>query len=872
MSGNAPLNPELLIQEHPHDEPLSRETLALLEWPSLQRLLINACITVEGGQAWQQPRFYTSRSTVQRLLLEAEALLGVLQRHGLPDLELPCPSITALLPRLSAAAPLSLAEGASLLRFLLLARKWINAVRRQTDWDALAHHHLPVDEAPLGWLHTLQDVTPAIETLQSVLTADGHMLDSASPTLAELRQRERAQHRALMQQLEQLLRQEGFASCLQDRLYTQRNGRYVFPVLSTHKASFPGVIHDVSASGQTVYMEPLVIVTLHNRLTETQQAVVAEMQRILQQLAQALAPLVPTLQAWQKATVRLDERWAAAELARKLRAVRPLLLKEEQPATVQLLEARHPLLALQPEAAVVPNTLDLQNQGGGSAQAVRTVIISGPNTGGKTVVLKTAGLLAVMVRAGLLLPVQQGSALSLFHPIVADIGDAQDLQQNLSTFSGHIRRLAGLLQQDGQLTRALVLIDEIAAGTDPVEGAALAREVLRNLTDQGALTLVTTHLSVLKTEAHHQPGYLNASVLFDVTTLSPTYQLALGVPGTSHALVIAQRYGMPSQVIEAARQRLGQGERSSADLLSTLEARQVAVEAVQKELEQARQEVVRQRDALKAELQHLREQKKRLVLEYRSGLKQRLREVEDQLKQLRKKVQQYHLQNEETPIPVKLQLGRLRHVQGQAFGTLDQALQQLASEEAAAEAAKVNDIDNTAPAPLQPGDRVTLVASGQSGEVEQLSADGKKAQVLVNGLRVTLAVTGLERREAGLSAQAAQALRKAERRQLVQRLQQMETGRSVAAALAKTTKSQHPLQCDLRGMRVGEALQELERFLDGALVAGYDTVGIVHGLGTGALKNAVRDYLATMPQVKRFYPEQAIHGGDGKTLVELGGD
>jgi DNA mismatch repair protein MutS2 len=842
---------------------LAQETLALLEWPELQAHLVGLCHTPVGRQHWETPTFSQHAPRIRARLAETDDLLRLYQREGaLPSsvTQRPFLPVAEGLNRLGKGAPLAIDDWTALLGTLHQGRQWVVWMRRQLADQQKASQpaHLPANHPiPWHWLWELPTPDEALALLSGTFSMEGQVLDEASPALNDLRTKYRRQQKQFQQLLDSLLSR--MAGLLNESYYTQRNGRFVFPVAATHKASFGGVLHDSSASGQTLYIEPAAIIEPHNKLLATEREMALEIDAILASLASTLAPQAGELSHFVASLGRLDALWAGAVLGHRLKATVPKLHDPLLPTQLNLLAAKHPLLLLKAtdDRKVVANDIKLGPQ-------QRMLVVTGPNTGGKTVALKTVGLCALMVRAGLAIPVKEGSSISVLAPVLADLGDAQSLTQNLSTFSGHIRRLAGFVAPQAVLSQALVLVDEIGAGTDPVEGAALATVMLKALFDKGALSLVTTHLSALKWEAHQHEGYLNASMVFDLETLSPTYRLMLGVPGTSHALSIAQRLGVPLELIDQAKHLMAQSERDSTALLVDLEARRLTTEMDQGQVTTLKKELEDRTQALKDEVQSLRENKKRMLLEYRAGLKQRFQDVEQQLKAMRK-----HLRKVESEAPnashIRLTGARLRHVEGLTDGVVNEAMAPL-DQEAAAPVPKAN--------AFTPGQEVLVVSMNQRAVVEQVSADGKKVQVKVGPMRLAVSLKDLELVQGSMTAQAAAALKRHEQKQIVSRLRQVPH-----AGIVKLSASSGGLggggpaglECDIRGQRVEDALLELERYLDSALRAGYEVVGVIHGQGTGALKKAVREYLAGQPFIKRFYPDEAHRGGDGKTVIELKG-
>jgi DNA mismatch repair protein MutS2 len=605
-----------------------------------------------------------------------------------------------------------------------------------------------------------------------------------------------------------------------------------------------GIVHDQSASGATLFVEPLAVLDLTNRWRQLQIEEQQEVDRVLAELSGLVSADSQALEWSVEALAEVDLHLAMASLADEQRATAPELRECPPPAApttdrpgaqrravLRLLEARHPLL----EGDVVPISVEL----GGDFDVL---LITGPNTGGKTVALKTIGLLTLMAQCGMHLPAAEGSLTSVFGGIYADIGDEQSIEQSLSTFSSHVTRIVGMLRQAD--ARSLVLLDELGAGTDPQEGSALARAILSYLRDRGSYVVATTHYSELKAYAHLTPRVENASVEFDVESLSPTYRLSVGMPGRSNALAIATRLGMPAEVVDSARTLVDPADAEVEHLLAGIQEDRAVAAAAREEASRAAE------DARK--LLERRERQVAAVEQEREAIWRRARqESEAMLAELRRDVQR--------------ELAAAR-----AVGSDRAAAQEVAARAAelvplsAPETPKWSRVRATpvaAPAPpaLRVGARVGVPALNARGTVRGLSADGREAEIDVGGLRVRVKAGELVAPDA-LDDEAAGGRR---------------AGADVApisylpAPALPTTNKAVPLQLDLRGQRAAEAVEELERYLDDAYLAGLQSVRIVHGHGTGAVRKAVRDRLNHHSLVRSWAPAERNQGGDGATDVQL---
>jgi DNA mismatch repair protein MutS2 len=612
-------------------------------------------------------------------------------------------------------------------------------------------------------------------------------------------------------------------TALQEPIITLRNGRYVVPVKAEARSRVKGIVHDASGSGQTLFIEPLVAVELGNAWREAQVAEQEEIARILDELSAFVAANAVVLRETLDALARFDLWAARASLAAEMDAIRAETADRPE---VILLSARHPGLT----GRVVP--IDIRIGDGYTA-----LVVTGPNTGGKTVTLRTLGLLSLMHQSGLHVPAAAGSRLPIWTDVFADIGDEQSVAQSLSTFSGHLRRITTIVDAAGPGT--LVLLDELGAGTDPTEGSALAQALLDHFIRAGAIVAATTHYAELKAYAHTTAGARNAAVEFDLESLTPTYRLTIGLPGGSQAFAIAERLGLPAAIVEDARSRLTEAQRSfEATLASIRETEGETADA----LESARAAETRALAALEV----AQEERRRARRERDAAIRAARTEADEVLEALRQELAATRASLERETVTA---------------ASLDAAM---ARADALAERlpAPFEDGDEApAPGPVEPdrvwvvGDRVRSRNGGWEGRIAALDRDGRRATLESGGMRVVVdeadlmtsaAPSGTVATEGATSAGGASvtALR-------------LGRARSVASSL------------DLRGARVEEALEALDRYLEDASLAGMPSVTVIHGLGTGALRDAVRSAAAAHPLVKDLRPGERGEGGDGATIVRF---
>ncbi len=690
------------------------------------------------------------------------------------------------------------------------------------------------DRAPLHFAlaQTLSELDPLAQELERAFDPAGKLLDTASPLLAELRERARGLHRAIKARLEEMLVDEKIVDMLRDVYYSVRGDRYVLPIRAEHKSHLPGIVHNASGSGQTLFVEPQEMVELGNQLTIAEAGILEEELRILGELSAAVGRRAPELIQDVETIATLDEASAGARLADDLNATAPQLGGER----FDLRAARHPLLALQ-----------VRNRGRGSVVAndialpapAQGLIVSGPNAGGKTVTITSVGMAALMARAGLPVAAAEGSRMPLYRTVYTAIGDEGDMSRDLSTFTAHLSALRHILEAAGPGT--LVLIDEIAADTDPREGAALAVAALEELVGKGAQVLITTHLEELKALGLADPRFAPASVGFDVERLAPTYELKLGEVGASSAIAIARRVGLSEALCARAREILGGGGSTLSDAIQKLdEERQRAAQA-RVEVDELRAQLLNDRAAL------LREREKLRALEQETRAGARAALVEDFAKK-RAEVATLIAQLQAAPAMAQATLAQRALEQAEA----EEQREQVREEETPA--VKGSDAQGA----IAQGARVRHLRLGSEGVVLEIS--GAHATVQMGALRSKVPLEDLVPVTAAKKALPQPGFRKTKAEKL---------GRGEAARAAPL-ELRIPL-VDVRGQRVDEALRSLELELDRHLRAGEETVQVLHGHGSGALKSALREHLSRSPYVLKARSAESHEGGDGVTVVTLRG-
>ena len=803
-------------------EGIGAEALELLEWPRLCTQVASFALTASGRRFCQALPLASTPAESQQLLGETTELLaldglteGGLSFQGVADLS----STVALCAKGGTSGGEPLLEVATT---LAAARR----LRRQIDEPTLR----PITTALIDTLRTFPELE---QRLQFCLEEGGRVADRASPALQGIRRQLAGVRAERRERLQDLLRR--WATSLQDTVISERNGRPVLAVKAGAAAQLPGLVHDSSASGSTVFLEPQVVIPLGNRLRELAGEERELEEAVLRELSGLVGEQSEALQHLQAVLLRLEAALARARYGAWLGGLRPEI--SPAPLAPWALEGlRHPLLLWQERKEegrpVVPVSVRV-------AEPVRVVAITGPNTGGKTVTLKAVGLAALMARAGLFLPCGATPKLPWCAQVLADIGDEQSLQQNLSTFSGHIHRIARILEAlpatgDGAPPGAsLVLLDEVGAGTDPAEGSALAIALLRQLADRARLTIATTHFGELKALKYADPRFENASVAFDVDTLSPTYHLQWGIPGRSNALAIATRLGLEPAVIEEAQSLLGpSGEGDTNAVIAGLESeRQRQQEAAEEAAALlARTELLH--EELLERWQQQKEQSAELQELRRQELERSIRAGQGEVRRLIRRLRQ---------------AGRAQPAEaGEAARQVGQRLRKL--EEAHRPSPERREHQGWLP---KVGERVRVLSLGKAGEVLALSDDGRELTVRCGPMRLTLELTAIE----GLHGEKATP---PEPRQPVVAIR---SRRNPASRGPEVRTERNTV--DVRGLRVHEAEAAVEERLRGA----NGPVWVIHGIGTGKLKRGLRAWLETVPYVERVSDAEQGDGGPGCSVV-----
>jgi DNA mismatch repair protein MutS2 len=786
---------------------MTPRTLRVLGFPTICERLAEACLTPIGRERalmlapapWLEEAERGQRETSEaRFLLETA---GGLPLRGVRDIREP-------VHRASIGGRLAAQE-------LLDVRETLVAARLLRGFVIARRAEAPVLAERAEGLGVFVDIEEAIA---AAIGDDGGILDDASPDLSRIRRECRTTEARLRGRLDEVIRAPATARMLRDPLISIRDDRFVVQVRAEFREQFPGVTHDQSASGMTVFMEPLAIVPMGNRLRALGLEEQREIARILAELSEAVGALAEAIGVTLDVLAGLDVAAAKAALSLRMRGAAPRL---NIGGRVDLREARHPLLA----DPVVPVDIRLGGE-------FRTLVITGPNTGGKTVTLRTLGLLTLMAQAGLHVPAAPESDVAVFPQVYADIGDEQSIEQNLSTFSSHMTAIVEILRalaaDAPEEARALVLLDEVGAGTDPTEGAALARALIETLHDLGVDTAVTTHYNELKSLAFTHPGVENASVEFDEQTLRPTYRLLIGVPGRSNALVIAARLGLDGDIVERAREYLSRHDADLARLMQRVEEERETLVRERAQAARERDELARSRSQVDREGARLAEERRRIIERMQGELGALLREGRREL-------------------DAAVAAARA-HPSREGVTQLRSRLRDLGRAADAYTAETHTPPSGEPPLDIQVGEDVRVLSLDRQGTVVAGPDSRGEVEVGIGPMKVRVSLDDLRRITEPAAGAGGGPL---------------PSGAQFGKALTVSST------LDLRGMTADDALLELDRYLDDVTLAGLPRVTVIHGKGTGVLRRVIQEHLAHHPEVAAFRLGGDGEGGSGVTIVDL---
>ena len=785
---------------------MKERTLRVLEFTKIRDMLTEKALTPLGAEKCQALAPSTNFQEISEWQEETEEALVVLTYVG----GHPMASFSDVRPYLALCdkgatlSPKALLEIATLMRACRTARSALVTERDNTP-------RLKEKASLLGSFRNLED------DITTAILSEDEIADKASNELANIRRHLRGATERIKERLNSMIRSSAYQKYLQDPILTMRNDRYVLPVKAEYRASVPGLVHDQSASGATLFIEPMAAVEMGNELKQWEAKEKQEIERILAALSAEVAPYAVQLKENLELLAELDFAFAKGLLSRDMSGVTP---KMNRDGFINIIRGRHPLIDWE---KVVPSNLWMGRE-------FTTLIITGPNTGGKTVTLKTVGLFTLMAQAGLHVPADLGTELAVFQQVFADIGDEQSIEQSLSTFSGHMTNIVGIMNE--VTADDLVLFDELGAGTDPTEGAALAQTILTALLRKQVRTLATTHYSELKAFALSTPGVENASVEFNVETLRPTYRLSIGVPGKSNAFEISRKLGLSEGLIDEAKKLLSTEDKRFEDVIANAEYHRQVAEKERKLAEQAAAETTKLRDEaefLRREMEAKREASLRKAKdEARRILENARRESESVMRELKQ-------MKKSAASGPDMQAAALRKRLEDGIDSLSEGLAQ-----------KADRVDKP-PKTLKVGDEVEILNLKTRGVV--LSAPDAKGEVQLQA--------GIVKLKAHISQLR---LVKEEPAKKQKSSFHAETG-----AMTRTV----PMECDVRGMALDEAIPVVDQYLDEAVLASLTEVSIIHGKGTGVLRSGIQQHLRRHPHVKSFRLGVYGEGESGVTVVTL---
>ncbi|NGB01809.1 endonuclease MutS2 [Staphylococcus aureus] len=781
---------------------MRQKTLDVLEFEKIKSLVANETISDLGLEKVNQMMPATNFETVVFQMEETDEIAQIYNKHRLPSLS-GLSKVSAFIHRADIGGVLNVSELNLIKRLIQVQNQFKTFYNQLVEEDEGVKY--PILDDKMNQLPVLTDLFQQINE-----TCDTYDLyDNASYELQGIRSKISSTNQRIRQNLDRIVKSQANQKKLSDAIVTVRNERNVIPVKAEYRQDFNGIVHDQSASGQTLYIEPSSVVEMNNQISRLRHDEAIEKERILTQLTGYVAADKDALLVAEQVMGQLDFLIAKARYSRSIKGTKPIF-KEDR--TVYLPKAYHPLLNRE---TVVANTIEFMED-------IETLIITGPNTGGKTVTLKTLGLIIVMAQSGLLIPTFDGSQLSVFKNVYCDIGDEQSIEQSLSTFSSHMTNIVEILKHADK--HSLVLFDELGAGTDPSEGAALAMSILDHVRKIGSLVMATTHYPELKAYSYNREGVMNASVEFDVDTLSPTYKLLMGVPGRSNAFDISKKLGLSLNIINKAKTMIGTDEKEINEMIESLERNYKRVETQRLELDRLVKEAEQVHDDLSKQYQQFQNYEKSLIEEAKEKANQKIKaatkEADDIIKDLRQLREQKGADVKEHELIDK----KKRLDDHYEAKSIKQNVQKQKYDKIVA------------------GDEVKVLSYGQKGEVLEIVND-EEAIVQMGIIKMKLPIEDLEKKQK----------------------EKVKPTKMVTRQNRQTIKT----ELDLRGYRYEDALIELDQYLDQAVLSNYEQVYIIHGKGTGALQKGVQKHLKKHKSVSDFRGGMPSEGGFGVTVATL---
>lgn len=781
---------------------MRQKSLDVLEFEKIKLLVENEAISDLGKEKVVAMAPATDFETVEFQMNETDEIAQIYNKHRMPSLS-GLAKVSAFIHRASIGGVLNVSELNVIKRLIQIQNQYKTFYNNLINEEETINY--PILNDRMEQLPILTDLYQSIHE-----KCDAYDLyDNASYELQGIRSKISSTTQRIKQNLDKIVKSQGNQKKLSDAIVTVRNERNVIPVKAEYRQDFNGIVHDQSASGQTLYIEPSSIVEMSNQISRLRNDEAVEKERILSELTGYVAEEAEACLLSESIMGQIDFLTAKARYASSIKGTKPEFTVER---TVYLPKAYHPLLD---RDTVVANTIEF-------AQDIETVIITGPNTGGKTVTLKTLGLIIMMAQSGMLIPTLDGSKLSVFENVFCDIGDEQSIEQSLSTFSSHMKNIVEILQETTK--HSLILFDELGAGTDPSEGAALAMSILDYVHDIGSLVMATTHYPELKAYSYNRDGVMNASVEFDVNTLSPTYKLLMGVPGRSNAFDISKKLGLNIQVIQKAKSMIGQDEQEINEMIASLETNSKRVDEQRIELDHLLREAQDTHDALAKQYEQYQNHEKQLMNEAKEKANQRVKSATNEADEILK------------------ELRELRDKKGadvKEHELIDKKKQ--LDDQYEAKSIKQN-VEKKKWDTIKTGDEVKVLTYGQKGEVLEL-IDNNEAVVQMGIIKMKLPLEDLEKTK--------------------------KTKEEPTKMFKRENRQSIKMELDLRGYRYDEAMVAVDQYLDQAVLSNYEQVYIIHGKGTGALQKGVQNHLKRHKSVSSYRNGMPSEGGFGVTVVEL---
>lgn len=788
---------------------MEEKSLSTLEYTKILKSLSECAKNDDAKTMAEELKPSSDFREVERALAETDAAVTMSLKFGSPEI-LRVEPVDGAIKRLDVGGALSAAELLNVARLLKCIRNLKRYTKEQTG-------------ALEEYFSELVSAKPIEDEINRAIVSEDEIADAASPALANVRRKMKNTGAKIKDSLDSMVRSGHYQKFLMDNIVTMRNNRYVVPVKAEHRSEVPGIVHDMSASGSTVFIEPSSVVNANNELHELEIKEKAEIEKVLYELSNKVAEISEQVKYNYETLILIDFIFAKAKLALDMKAVCPKLNTDGK---IKIVKGRHPLID---KSKIVPIDVRLGDD-------FDVLVVTGPNTGGKTVVLKTIGLFCIMTQAGLHIPANEESEMPVFDDIFADIGDEQSIEQSLSTFSSHMKNIVHIVENAGP--NSLVLFDELGAGTDPVEGAALATAIIESIRLIGAKIVATTHYSELKLYALSTDGIENASCEFDVETLSPTYKLLIGVPGKSNAFAISKKLGLPDSIIERSKEKLSDENIKFEDVLGSIEENRVSAQKAREEQERMRREIEQLKDELQREREKIDKKKDKIYDNARAKAEKIIKQAQEDTERMLEEIKQ--LQKEKR--------------NKEAVRAMEEVRKELKLKEKSnvrpknrrSGGVKSNVNLNT----LKLGSNVLIIDLNDKGTVLSINKDNQTAVIQVGIMKITAKISNLVvlEDEKGSKPESYVAPK-----------------RSTGINTAMSGKT----EVDLRGMTIGEAELEVDKFLDESVLSGLSEVSLIHGKGTGALRAGIHEYLRHHPHVRKYRLGRFGEGDIGVTIVEL---